>query len=444
MVCKFIDNDMYNSLSKIELIKYYYDKKDIMATIEAMYLNDNEDLNKEEKILFNNIKNSLYNIFDISKIKIYYEYIQFLHLRTENRYELALYISKILWGIIEENNIIIDEKLRFRICDLIGRGYNHIGDYTNARIYFRKCKNLSHSVGQAEYLECNNRSLVSETNEFNFDFVKEVLLKSLERIEVWENLDNKTVEDLKLQGERNRIINLKGKILSNLAQNYAYAGDLYNAKKFFLQALALLKDSEYKLTLSFFLHLAVEHGDRKLYEEYINQYLKGNNLEEQYDYIIESNDKYLLFLYIKAINNIYFQELNEDLYRKIVSTEFKKVGFNVFGNPWQLIYKHLGVISYKKGDVELGNRFISEIETTSYKNEVDRQQQHTIRLINAGTLIEAYSYNKNSEFIDKALSEIRDISDSSEVIKEIFKDLLSLNNDDLIKASSSKFNFMFN
>lgn len=437
---KYIDLDI------IDRLNIQFKNKDFIKTLDLLYLVEPNEFksNEVEKKFFDEITESLHETFDINKINIYLDEINYYYDKNINKTNKGLFIALRIWEIINKNNIKVSDTVRYRLCDKIGAGYNHLGDIDKANYFFDKCISLSHSVNASTYIETINRLAVSETNEFNFSLAIEGLTNCAKKIEYWESLDCKMVESLMLNNERQDVLSLKGKIYSSIAQNYAYLGDKINSLKYFNKALDSLTGKSKSITISYLLHLAIDHGDIDLYEKSINEYILGETIEEQLEFVLNSKDSYKVYIFIKALNKLYYNKLSDDFIKKLVNINYEKYEFKVVGNPWQLIYKHLALILYKKNEIDRANKMIEKIEKVSFIKKLNNADEVTIKLINACTLLEVYEFNKNEEWKYEALKSIEKICNSRKVLKVIFN--LSLNSkteDEKIKLYKEKFRFMF-
>lgn len=437
----------YINLDIIDELDKYFKEKDIIKLLDLMYEIEISDFkfNENQYKIFESINNNLYTIFDKNKIDIYLSTIDYYYSKEINKTKSGLFIALKIWNIINENNEKVSDVVRYKLCDKIGVGYNHLGDIDKANYFFDKCISLSHAANPSKYIETINRLAVSETNEFNFSLAIEGLTNCAKKIEYWESLDEELVENLMLTNERQKVLDLKGKIYSSIAQNYAYLGDKRNSLKYFNEALEYLSGISKKITLSYLLHLAIDQGDVDLYEKNIGEYISGETIEEQLDFVLKSKDSYKVYIYIKALNRLYYNNLSNNFIDKLVNIDYKDYGFDVLGNPWQLIYKHLAFILYKKNEISTANKLIEKIEKVSFIKKLNNADEVTIKLINSCTLLEAYKFNKNEEWKKEALKTIGEICSSRDTLKAIFDTSLSSENEDeKIESYKEKFRFMFN
>lgn len=445
-IFNYIKFEKYIEPSIVDKIYDNFKSNNLMKVIELLYLAKvNEiELTKEEQEAINEITKNLYNIFDENKIDIYLSEINYCYNKAINKTKLGHFMALELWNIIESENINVNENVRFILCDRIATGYNHLGDIDNANNFFSKCRSLRHSVCASQYMETMNRYAVNDTNEFNFTLVIRGLAGFVDDIKSWEDMDYELVEKLKLNKEREKVLSLRGKIYSSIGQNYAYLGDKINSLKYFNKALEHLTGIYRSITLSYLLHLAIDQGDVNLYENYIKEYIPGETVYEQFDNLLNSKDSYKAYVFTKAIDKFYYDRLDNDFIKKIIYSDYKNYGFDVAGNPWQLIYKHMAFILYKKNKIDNANEIIKKIEDVSFIKKLNKADEVTIKLINANTLLKAYEFNKNEMWKEKALQDIEYICNSRETLKIVFKDALILDDEDeKMKLFKEKFRFMF-
>lgn len=271
----------------------------------------------------------------------------------EIAYEKGLFIAKkFIRCIMEQENWERKNWAFFRLYDIILRGYNHRGAVDKVKEYVEKCDDNKSYVSVEEYVAHILRVVIYYANSLDYKKALEAAQK-LEKIgrqmESTYNSVNSVCNDILSDIVEN--VNpvqtwqspLLGKIYSNLGQAYAFCNDFENSKKAFETALKKFDKSSdnYKITLSYYLHLLIEHGERELYEEKVIQYLGSSSLETQMNKAFEYNS-FAILIFIKAFSKFYVADhaslhiLNQFV-KEVEQIEKSKRS----EHPWELIYMHL-------------------------------------------------------------------------------------------------------
>ncbi|MFX0548662.1 hypothetical protein ACOAKC_04935 [Hathewaya histolytica] len=438
-------NDLVKNINKKDLIACLnesYNLKESKSYFQDYYWN----------YWYKHFKEDIKDTFNVNRIDIYISEIKYMFSKEVHDYKRGLYIALELWSIfekyhksIQKESKKISEKYFYRLSDLILRGYNHIGDTENAEIYFKICDKYKETVNIEEYISTINRIVQIDVNEFKFNTAIERLEPSLLGLEVWKKTKKEVSELMGLNEQRTACLELRGKVLSSIGQFNAFKREKENAEEYFEKALGeFIHDEKNRtVTLSYYMHLAIDNNDFNLYKKYEQSYFGTDDINEQFKSITilsnkEKPDNFKLFVYIKALNVFYGKNLEDKLLDKIRSTDYIKLGFSVASNPWQLIYKHISLILYKKGKMNEGDTMI-EKAVSSIKNS-----GITIDLINLCSKLQASKFNKDLNKQKKILKEFKMKISNNNYINNYFKECFSEEKDEeIVEKIINKFTYTY-
>lgn len=156
----------------------------------------------------------------------------------------------------------------------------------------------------------------------------------------------------------------RGRALSSLGQFYAFKRDP-KALQYFEEALKEFGTDQgnNQITLSHLLNFASDQGDIDLYEKYAPSYFEGNStIYRQLVYLEENNrvGAFGFYTYVKAINALYIDKIDNDLLQRLLFLDFEKLEYNTRSHLWQLIYKNIGMILYKIGQKKLAIKYMDK------------------------------------------------------------------------------------
>lgn len=408
-----------------------FEKRDIMGALNEIYnINESCSTFKEYylKHWSNPIEKRLSEIFDKNKMNIYISELSYLLSKDMVQYKKGLFIALKLWEVIQifneggkDDKAKVEKVCIYRLADLIGRGYNHLGNSEGSKKYFDICMENKDEVDIEEYLTTINRIVEIDANEFNFDVAIEKLKPSL--------------------------LGLDLIFCYNLfiAQFYAFNRNKEESLKHFEEALVEFENNKGQrlITISYMLHLALDMKDINLYKKYEVEYFGTKDLKQQFENIIKLNNEnnpndYMLFVYIKALNIFYFDKIEQRFMERIQTINYEEYGFKTNEHPWELIFKHLAILQYKNGNINRGNKLVKKAQEAITHGEI------TIKLINLCTSLEAFEYTKDIKNQKKILEQIEKLCGTNKVVQEQFKDILE-EKDQYIRGKNilSKFTFMY-
>ena len=382
-------DDIENLWKELNLSIY---KGDFLLAIDNLYeiYNCNSPFQDFYKTYWcSGLENNIKSIFREEEMGLYLSKIESLCFAKEKSYyEKGLFLASIIKKFLNESNFKRKEEHIFKLNDLLLRGYNHRGDTKEAYLAAEECRKRKDRVGIMEYLSFLNRELEIYVNEFDYD----ECIKKAEDLQTCINFYKEMEQNICYILDKEAVGNiLRGKILSSLGQFCSFKGDKQKAVKCFEDALEEMaaSDRDRKVTLSYLLHLAVDTKDIELYEKYSKNYWNYDRPAEIFDYIIsKSRDRFEMFLFLKAIDAFYIDNLSNEFLRKIIYTDYKALGFN-FGHPWELIHKYMAILALKKGMIDESKKIIPKIEEVEGKAE-------TIELINCYSYIQYYTLLKST------------------------------------------------
>ena len=194
-------------------------------------------------------------------------------------------------------------------------------------------------------------------------------------------------------------------------------------------------------TLSYILHFAIDNNDKDLYEKNCVKYFYGaESFEEQFDNIINGTFKgidryYGLYVFVKALDKMYSDEVKLDFVNKIRTTKYKnELEFKVDSHPWELIYKHLASL-YLKNDKEKYFKDCIEKALNIKENSL------TIEIIKYSIELEELAILDDVKGLNKKINEFKKYIDDKDIT--YFKDCIKENNIDTYKNIINKFTFMY-
>jgi hypothetical protein len=230
----------------------------------------------------------------------------------------------------------------------------------------------------------------------------------------------------------------RGRALSSVGQYLAFKKDK-DAFYYFIEALNEFNGDKgnSNITISYLLHCAIDQNDTEKYEEFSIDYFGGNkDIEKQFEYILKSKNSFLLFVFVKGLNNLYFEKISAKLLESLRTIDYKGKGFETTSHPWELIYKHIGLILYKKQKIKFARRLLENaINCIQYPST-------TIVAINYFTKIQQYFYEDNQKMFKRTIEQVKlwvDKEGLNPYFKECFTDSLHNTYENLQK----KFVYMY-
>ncbi|WP_029452504.1 hypothetical protein [Clostridium algidicarnis] len=432
-----------------------FGKRDVMGALNEIYnINESCSTFKEYylKHWSNPIEKRLSEIFDKNKMNIYISELSYLLSKDMVQYKKGLFIALKLWEVIQifneggkDDKAKVEKVYIYRLADLIGRGYNHLGNSEGSKKYFDICIENKDEVDIEEYLTTINRIVEIDANEFNFDVAIEKLKPSLLGLDLWKDTKKEVAELMGLEKQRASCLIIRGKALSSIAQFYAFNRNKEESLKHFEEALVEFENNKGQrlITISYMLHLALDMEDINLYKKYEVEYFGTKDLKQQFKNIIKLNNEnnpndYMLFVYIKALNIFYSDKIEQRFIERIQTINYEEYGFKTNEHPWELIFKHLAILQYKNGNINRGNKLVKKAQEAIAHGEI------TIKLINLCTSLDAFEYTKDIKGQKKILEQVEKLCRTNKVVQEQFKDILE-EKDQYIRGKNilSKFTFMY-
>lgn len=389
----------------------------------------------------NKILHDIYSIFNKDELNLYITKIETYCLNKDRaKYEKGLFIAEHIKNLISSSNIKNKNYYTFKLNDILLRGFNHRGDTLNGHECAEICKNNRDYVSTDEYISFLIRSLQVYVNEFNYG----KCIETSNEIELYLDILKSSEEEIARCLNKKATGNIqRGKVLSSIGQFYGFKKNKEKALDYFKRALSEFKGSDIntRTTISYILHLAIDNNDYQLYKEYSKHFWKSSTLEDIFQEIVDNRDRFGLYVYLKAINTFYMDNLSCKLWEKILRFDYKNNGFEQV-HPWELIYKYMAIISLKKG-------YIRESENNILRIDKIENIAETIKLININSKIQYYKLysdlnNINVEDkINKQLKNMAEILDKYPNIKDVFRPIIIDSNTVNVDKLYSIFTFMY-
>ena len=367
------------------------------------------------------------------------------NMKEENPFKLD-FIFKGLKKIIMEDEELKKERryneINYKLADLGLRIYNHKGDIKKSDEQFEICKKLKDNVPIEKYLETANRQSVNCSNKFEFERALELSEYNEECFKIIKETKKEIAELNENKGEDSWKVSELGKCLSSSGQYLAFMRKEEAIKKF-EEAIEEFNGEERNIrqTLSYILHFAIDNNDKDLYEKNCVKYFYGaESFEEQFDNIINGTFKgfdrdYGLYVFVKALNKMYFDEVKLDFVNKIRTTKYKnELEFKIDSHPWELIYKHLASLCLKK-DKE---KYFKDCIEKALNIESD---DLTVKIIKYSIELEKLAILDDVKGLNKKINEFKKFIDDNDIT--YFKDCIKENNIDTYKNIINKFTFMY-
>lgn len=405
------------------------------------------------------VKSKIEEMFNERMIDNYLGSLDYYFTKEASSYEKGMEIAKNILEIIENKNIRNKDYIKYRINEKIALAYNHRGAIDKSLNYFNICENLKTSgVSVMEYLATMNRKTVALMNACAYEDAIDELNKHIPQYEKIECAYLEIAATLDMESEKSYEVESKGKILSGLGQGLAFMGKYKEAEEKFIEAINTFKDNGNRaVTNSYLTHLYIESRDKENYEKQIKGIYQTTDLKEQMKKIFTSKriDRYGLFVYVKALNLLYLEQVDEgfviNLYDK-VRKFIKETEFNQ--HPKELIVKHLAQLLYKKGLKSKSNRlmekYIDTIEDREFtinaiieKAKIDYLELRKSEF-HINNLVEK---RKIDEIIIKHINSLKEEIKKEETTLEVFEELLNTESSNVIKCEniiSERLTYMYN
>ncbi len=286
--------------------------------------------------------------------------------------------------------------------------YTHMGDSVKARECYEKCRGFAKYVEIERLLNTNNKLAVFLADMLFFEEAYEIAAENVDKQE-------KLLELKKEFFGQEEASKPYGRALSQLGQIYSFL-HWTDAEKTFLNALEQFEDKnskDYFQTTSYLLHYYAEMGMqknagqtekenyKKAYCERAAGYFDGKDgLKEQFRVICREADKeakdrtrvpgkskgetarfttkYALYFWIKGLYSFRFEQINSQLLKLLyqIENEIRESCTDqdaaeslLRNHPWEIIYKYLAFIAFKKGNEDQAEAFMKKSRQALTRNE---------------------------------------------------------------------------
>lgn len=388
---------------------------------------------------FNNIEANLEGCFDRDRINIYIAEMDSFYTKRYINYEEGADIVDRLWSMIEKEGRYFSDQVRYKAADIGIRAYNHKGSIMESNPYYNVCESLKDRVPIEDYLVTLNRSVQVHTNEFDFHSAIEKEKYIVECLDILKKARQDIAELYDANTDVAVRSTARARALSSLGQFYAFTGN-GDALECFIKAIEEFgEDSDnIKITLSHLLNFASGSGDRLLFQKYAPAYFNSiADLKGWYEEAVSGKDPFMLYTYMKAVNNLYINTMDADLLNSIHTANYEALGFNTASHPWELIYKNIGIMLYKRG---LNKNAAAFMEKGA---ECVKSVDVTIIAINHFTLIQDSYYKNDEEGFFRRLQEFKDWLSQHPSVEKYFKDALEGGFHQVFEKLKGKYTFTY-
>lgn len=264
-----------------------------------------------------------------------------------------------------------DKAVLYELYDTGISAYSHIGDSLRAKECFEKCVQYAGRIELERYLRTRNRMAVYLMD--NFDYAEAL---DIAQDNVLYQKELQGIRELVCPDEEQSVH--YGIVLSQLGQVQA-ALRQKEAEESFLQALEQIRDpdsSDYNRTLSYLLHYDLEMGNKEDYDRRAAGYFGGEKEPgTQLTYLIREGAKdqgafsmkFALYVYVKGLYRFYPEEISGRLLERLcrIEREIVRIGgeeaaAQINNHPWEIIYKYLALIAWKKGRKQEADTFMKK------------------------------------------------------------------------------------
>lgn len=317
------------------------------------------------------LQTRLHPAFDIRKLDIYEEELSFMfipHQRTDEPAmdtDCGIFAGEDLWERIREHaDSEFIRKRKYRLADMLMRGFNHKGNTARASYFYQYCLDHRDAVSPEDYCGTALTAAQILVNWFDYDGAIQIVEQSYEQLKKLKTVYSE-MSSGNGQGHASSRYPLFGKLLSSLGQFYAFKRQKEDALLFFEEALQEFEagSSDYNKTLSFILHLALDHKDRELYRCYEEAYFRAEGIYPQLQAILQEQDAFRMFVWAKALYVWPDPDQEAEAVQQLKSVDFGTMkGFAAHLHPWQLIYKYLSLLMFRHGHSTSSRLYASRIE----------------------------------------------------------------------------------
>ncbi|SET59932.1 hypothetical protein SAMN05660297_02894 [Natronincola peptidivorans] len=435
----------YDDLDSVyQEIMEKYERKDFIGTVRA--LNQARHIESDfskyyQDNWFKKIQENLQNAFDLNQAGVYISQLDAYYTRDHINYDEGITIFDELWRLVKEREDKIDKATLYHLADVGIRAYNHQGMGGKKNPYYQICEELKEYVPIETYLTTLNRSIQIYVNEFDFDGAIEKQSYTLDCLDILKKARIDISELNETNSSMSARMTSRGRVLSSLGQFYAFKRNP-EALHYFEEALKEfgMDEGNSQITTSHILNFASDQKNLAVYAKYAPSYFGGmEGIHKQLDYLENSKGKaaFGFYTYIKGLHQLYMDRIDDAFLERILSLDFKKMDYDTSSNPWQLIYKNIGMILYKKSKPKLAVKYMDKAL------ECVRQPGDTIIAINHFTNIQKAFYSGKREVLKEAIEEFKLWLQGEPNIERYFAEALTGEAEGIYEKLYDKFTFTY-
>ncbi len=254
--------------------------------------------------------------------------------------------------------------------------HNHYGEYDKAKESYLKCIQFSQYTTVESFLEIQNMYSVSLLDALQIEEAMNVAKSTVDYYEMIQQIKQEIYSDSPYAFVS------YGRAISQLGQCLAFSEQYSEAVLRFDEAIVHFNESpeDYRRTTSYLLHALIENGNKESFEEHAEQYFGYRNIAaawKQRRYIPEANDKYAIYVYVKALQHFYRDQLANKELIAIAESVRKCYQQNRDGHPWELILHYCAMLTlFTSGSFKLSDGFDKETN-----NAVDHPEHSILHRI---------------------------------------------------------------
>lgn len=281
-----------------------------------------------------------------------------------------------------------DEAVLYELYDTGISAYSHIGDSLRAKECFEKCVQYAGRTELERYLKTRNRRVVYLMDNFDYaealDIAQDNVLYQDELVKIRAMISKENESRRRSAVHQKESVKIQetsvhyGMVLSQLGQVQAALRQKEAADTFenALQQFGDPASSDYNRTLSYLLHYDLEMGNQEEYDRRVAEYFGGEREPgAQLTFLIREGAreqgrfsmKFALYVYMKGLYQFHLEEISERLLERLyrIEREIEQVGgetasAQINNHPWEIIYKYLALIAWKKGEEEKADAFMEK------------------------------------------------------------------------------------
>lgn len=434
---------VYDDIDRVytDIFRKFIDRRliEVLMDLYDARMSTSDFVDYYRKKWFSMIESNIRLCYDRISIGTYIAQLDRFYLQDNIFYDKGIYVLEKLMDIIRDDYDYIRSDYKYRLADIGVRAYNHKGSTIETNPYVRICEELKDMVPIEEYLGTTTRIVQTHINEFDFKAALEKQKYNLECHDILKEARKDIACLYSADGNSNYRSVPRGRALSSLGQCYAFIGDR-TALNCFLEAIEEFGDDKGNaaITYSHLLNHASHMKDRELFEKYSREYFGNYTSITELCHSIFQEERiqpYKLYTCLKALNCIYADELDSAFVEKL-KNKILNLKCNTVDHPWELIYKNLGILLYKKN-----NKDASKIMQKAAS--CVKRADNTIKAINLFTVIQDYFYSENIKCLEKSIREFEKWLDESPSISKHFSDAFSGNVSEIYRNLENKFTFIF-